>query len=149
MAKPPIVCHFLVPCLAVQWDGPAGPSTTRTLEGVGYTYRTDTPSGFPYETELWLCTRLAHSRRREFTRDLHLTLVWHDDPQRRSLVWRRRFQTVTFRPGTPVRDIARNVPLTFEGPGRYEFRLWHKVRGKWDRKAKMRILARAHIRMEG
>ncbi|HUR52904.1 MAG TPA: hypothetical protein VMZ71_02150, partial [Gemmataceae bacterium] len=98
MARPTIVSHFLVPCLAVQWDGPAGPNTTRTLEGVGYVDRTELPNGFPFETDFWLFSRLGHFRDREFTREFNLALVWHDDPQGRPEVWSRPFQTITIRP---------------------------------------------------
>jgi hypothetical protein len=150
MAQPSFVAHFLVPCLGVQWDGPAGPNTTRTLERVGYAYRTDTPNGFPFETEFWLFTRLAHFRRRPFTRELRLSLFWEDDPLARGGVWHRPFQTITFRPTAPVRDIAALVPaVVFEGPGRYEFRLWHRVTRRWDQSVHRRTVGRAYIRMEG
>src|SRR5689334_17360783 len=122
MARPSLYAHFLVPCRSVQWNGPAGPMTSRTLEEVAYTYRTDTPNGFPYETDFWLFVRLAHHRRHEFTRELFLTFIWGDDPQQRPEVWSRQFQTITFRPQRPVRDIAASVPsVIFEGRGRYEF----------------------------
>jgi hypothetical protein len=150
MARPAFVAHFLVVCRNVQWDGPPGPNTTRTLEEVGYTYRTDTPNGFPYETDFWLYARLAHRGRRVFTRELQVTLIWRDDPNGRREVWTRPFHTVTFRPAMPVRDIAASVrSAVFEGPGRYEFRLWHRVVRKWDRAVRRRTLARAHLRMEG
>ena len=58
MAGPVLTAHAFVACRSVQWDGPAGPNTSRTLEQVSYTYRTDVTSGFPYETELWLFVRL-------------------------------------------------------------------------------------------
>lgn len=140
----------MVPCRSVSWNGPAGPLTPRTLEDVVYTYRTDTPNGFPYETEFWLYVRLSHGFTRQAARDLFVSLIWADDPQQRPRVWNRPFQTVTFRPARPVLDVAVSLPsLVFEGRGRYEFRLWHRVVRKWDRATKRRILARAHIEVEG
>lgn len=147
--QPSLVAQFLVPCRAVPWNGPAGPKTSRTLEDVAYTYHTETLDGFPYETEFWLFVRLAHDQRHEFTRDLRMTLIWDDDPQRRSEVCTRPFQTVTFRPSVPVRDIAVSFAAIFEGPGRYEFRLWYPVVRKWDQKTFRRTLAHAYIRIEG
>jgi hypothetical protein len=148
--QPSFEVHAFLACRNIQWDGPAGPNTSRTLEQVGYTYRTDVPNGFPFETDFWLFVRLAHHRRREFTRKLQLTMIWADDPQRRPEVWSRPFQTITFRPTMPVRDIAASLPsVIFEGPGRYEFRLWHPVVRKWDQATKRRTLARTHIRIEG
>lgn len=123
MARPVLTAHLFVACRSVQWDGLPGRRTSRTLEQVSYTYRTESPGSFPYETEFWLFVRLAHNSRREFTRELQLTLVWHDDPQSRPEVWTRHFQSVTFRPAVTVRDIAASVSAIFEGPGRYEFRL--------------------------
>ena len=144
-----VSAHVFVSCRNIQWDGAAGPNTSRTLEQVSYTYRTETPGGFPYETEFWLFLRLAHDRSREFTRDLQLTMVWHDDPSMRPEVWTRHFQTVTFRPVVAVRDFGARVSGIFEGPGRYEFRIWHPVIRKWDRKRFRRTLARTHLRIEG
>jgi hypothetical protein len=149
MARPSFEAHFLVPCRAAVWNGPPGPNTSRNLEDVVYTYRTETPDGFPYETEFWLFVRLAHHRRRVFTRELFVTLIWLDDPQQRREVCTRPFQTVTFRPNVTVRDIAVSFSAVYEGPGRYEFRLWHRVVRKWAQKRKRRTLARAHIRIEG
>ncbi len=149
MAGPALTAHVCIACRSVQWDGPAGPNTSRTLEQVGYTYRTDSPNGFPYETELWLFVRLAHSRRREFARELNLTLIWHDDPQRRTEVWSRHFQTAIFRPAVTVRDVAASVSAIFEGPGRYEFQLWYPVVRKWDQSRGQRTIARTHVRIEG
>ena len=62
MVAPILVAHVFVVCRGVQWDGSAGPNTSRTLEEVAYTYRTDSPDGFAYETEFWLFVRLAHTR---------------------------------------------------------------------------------------
>jgi hypothetical protein len=147
--KPSLEVHFLVPCRAVPWNGPAGPLTSRNLEEVSYTYHTDPPNTFPYETEFWLFARLAHHRPRVFTRELRVTLIWHDDPQRRPRVCTRPFQTTTFRPSVPVRDVAVTFSAVYEGPGRYEFRLWYPVVRKWDQRTKRRILACAWIRVEG
>jgi hypothetical protein len=149
MAHPVLTAHVFVGCRSVQWDGPAGPNTSRTLEQVSYTYRTDSLGGFPYETEFWLFVRLAHYSRREFNRELQLTLIWHDDPQKRPEVWSRHFQTATFRPAVTVRDVAASVSGIFEGPGRYEFRLWYLVERTWDHAQRRRTLARAHVRIEG
>jgi len=149
MAGPVLTAHAFVACRSVQWDGPAGPNTARTLEQVSYTYRTDVTSGFPYETELWLFVRLAHNCRREFTRELRLTLIWHDDPQVRPEVWSRHFQTATFRPAVTVRDVAAPVSAIFKGPGRYEFRLGYPVVRKWDQSRRRRTLARTYVRTEG
>jgi hypothetical protein len=63
MASSALTAHVFVACRSVSWDGPAGPRTSRTLEQVAYTYRTEVPDGFPYETEFWLFVRLAHNRR--------------------------------------------------------------------------------------
>lgn len=149
MAAPALTAHVFIACRNVVWDGPAGPNTSRTLEQVCYTYRTELPDGFPYETELWLLVRLAHNRRREFTRELRLAMIWHDDPEMRPEVWNRPFQTATFRPAVPVRDLAASVSTTFEGPGRYEFRLWTPVVRKWDLARRRRTLARTYVRIEG
>jgi hypothetical protein len=149
MSRQLLTAHVLIACRSVQWDGPASPNTSRTLERVGYTYRTEVPDGFPYETEFWLFVRLAHYSRREFSRELILTLTWHDGPQMRPEVWSRRFQTATFRPTVTVRDVATSVSAIFEGPGRYEFRLWYPVVRKWDLAWRRRTLARTHIRIEG
>lgn len=149
MAGPTLRAHVFVACRNIHWDGPAGPNTSRTLEQVGYTYRTEIPNGFPYETEFWLFTRLAHHCRREFSRDLKLSLIWHDDPRMRPEVWRCLFQTANFRPAVTVRDIAASVSTIFEGPGRYEFRLWYPVVRKWDQSRRRRTLARTYVRIEG
>ena len=149
MAGPVLTTHVFVACRVVQWDGPAGPNASRTLEQVGYTYRTDSPGGFAYETEFWLFVRLAHNSQREFTRELQLSLIWHDDPQLRSEVWSRVFHIATFRPAVTVRDVAASVTAIFEGPGRYEFRLWYPVVRKWDQALRRRTLARTYIRIEG
>lgn len=149
VARPGLSIQVFVACGLVEWDGPPARRTSRTLHQVAYIYRTDAPGGFPYETTLWLFARLAHYRRREFTRELWLTLVWHDDPQLRPEVWSRRFQTATFRPEVPVRDVAAPVTGVFEGPGRYEFRLWHPAVSKWDNARRRRTLARTYIRQEG
>lgn len=148
-SKPLLEAHFLVPCLAVPWNGPAGPQTSRNLEEVAYTYRTEMPDGFPYETEFWLFLRLANHSRREITRDLRMSLIWHDDPQPRPEVCTRPFQTVTFRPSVPVRDVAVSFSAVFEGAGQYEFRLWYQVVRSWDQRTGRRTLARAWIRLEG
>jgi|GEM_PF-4800807 len=47
-----------------------------------------------------------------------------------------------------VSDIAVSFSAVFEGPGRYEFRLWYRVVRKWDQKRKRRTLGRSHIRIE-
>ena len=114
---------------------------------MGYTYRTESPGGFPYETDFWLFARLAHTARREFTRDLRLTLVWHDDPQFRPEVWSRPFQIMTFRPAHPIRDMAASVSGIFEGPGRYEFRLLVKRR-KLNWRGEWRWVASHYIAVE-
>ncbi len=147
--QPLLEAHFLVPGRAATWNGPAGPATWRTLEDVSYVYRTEEPGGFPYETEFWLFARLAHHSRREFTRDLSVTLVWGDDPNRRAEVCTRPLAPLTFRPAVPVRDVAFSFSAVFEGPGRYEFRLWHLVVRAWDQATRRRALARAHVRLEG
>ena len=149
MMGPALTAHVFVVCRNVFWDGPAGPNTSRTPEQVSYTYRPEMPDGFPYETEFWLFVRLAHNRQREFTRDLRLSLIWHDDPRLRSEVWSRAFQTMSFRPAVVVRDVAASVSTVLEGPGRYEFRLWHPVTRKWDQARRRRTLARTFIRLEG
>jgi hypothetical protein len=96
-----------------------------------------------------LFTRLAHRGRRDFTRELQATLVWHGDPLRRAEVCTRPFLPVTFRPAIPVRDIAASFSAVYEGPGVYEFRLWHPVVRKWDQRRRRRTLARAWVRIEG
>ncbi|HYH67106.1 MAG TPA: hypothetical protein VD866_20590 [Urbifossiella sp.] len=149
MAGPALTAHVFVACRSVQWDGPPGPHTTRTLEQVHYTYHTDQPSGFPYETDIWLFVRLVHRRRREFSRELYVSLRWHDDPQYRPELWTRRYQVATFRPDVAVRDVAFPVPLVFEGAGTYQFRLWYPVRRAWDGATRRRVLADTYIRIEG
>jgi hypothetical protein len=151
MAKPsPILeAHVFLLCRSVQWDGPAGPRTSRTLEQVAYTYYTDVPDGFPHETDFWAFARLVNRGKHVYTRELFLTMVWIDDPRRQKEVWTRSFNSITFRPATSVRDIAVPISAIFEGAGRYEFRLWHPVIRKWDRAMKRRTLARGHIRIEG
>lgn len=149
MARPALTAHVFVACRNVVWDGPAGPQTSRTLEQVAYSYRTEVPGGFPYETDFWLFVRLAHGRRREFTRGLRLTFIWYDDPKLRPEVWTRHFHTGTFRPAVTVRDVAASVSAIFEGPGRYEFRLWYPVVRRWDGATRRQLLARTHLRIEG
>jgi hypothetical protein len=149
MARRQLAAHVFVACRSVQWDGPAGPNTSRTLEQVSYVYRTEVPGGFPYETELWLFLRISHDSRTEFGRELRLSLIWHDDPQMRKEVWSRQFLFANFRPSVTVKDIAASVSAIFEGPGRYEFRLWYPVVRKWDQAKQRKTLARAHVRIEG
>ncbi len=149
MARPALSAHVFVACRNVVWDGTAGPKTSRTLEQVGYAYRTELPDGFPYETEIWLFARLVHNRRREFSRELRISMIWHDDPELRPEVWNRPFQLAAFRPEVSVRDVAISVSTTFEGSGRYEFRLWTPVVRKWDQSRRRRTLARTYIRIEG
>jgi hypothetical protein len=149
MAGPALHAHTFVACLNVSWEGNPGPNSSRTLERVSYVYRTETPNGFPFQTEFWLFVRLAHYRPREFTRMLYLTLIWQDDARLSLEVWTREFQNMTFRPAVTVRDMAARVDVTFEGPGRYEFQLWYVSMRKWDRHRARRILARTHMRIEG
>lgn len=149
MAGPALTAHFFVACRHVSWSGPPGPHTPRTLEDVCYRYRADTPNGFPHDTEFWLFARLSHTRHREFSRDLRVSFIWHDDPQMRPESWSRPFPTSPFRPAVRVRDVAIPFTATFEGPGRYEFRLWYPVTRRWDLAKKRRVLAKAHIHMEG
>ena len=149
MSGPALTAHVFVACRSVQWDGPAGPEMSRTLEQVSYTYRTDTPGGFPYETDLWLFARLVHRRPREFTRELHVSLIWLDDPTLRQVLWTRRIMVATFRPAVRVRDVAVPVPLVFEGPGEYEFRLWYPVTRRWDQSRRRRTIGRTFIQTKG
>lgn len=80
MSAPALHAHAFLVCANVSWDAAAGPKTSRTLAEVSYTYRTETPNGFPYQTEFWLFARLVHRQPRQFVRMLYLTLVWLDDP---------------------------------------------------------------------
>lgn len=149
MAGPKLHAHAFVACLNVAWDGNPGPNTSRTLERVSYVYRTETPNGFPFQTDLWLFARLAHHQPREFTKLLYLTLIWHDDERLSPEVWTREFQTMTFRPAVAVRDVAARVDAIFEGPGRYEFQLWYVSTRQWDQHNAKRVVARTHLRVEG
>ncbi len=149
MAVPALTAHFLVVCRHVSWDGPTRPGTPRTLEGVSYVYQTDEPNGFPCETTFWLFARLSLFSNREVSRDLRVSFIWHDDPELRPEVWIRPFPTSPMRPATPVRDVANDFSTTFEGPGRYEFRLWHPAGRRWDGSRRRRTLARAFINMKG
>ena len=148
MSIPSLHTHLFVVCRSIAWDGFAGPNTSRTLESVAYTYRTELPDGFPYETDFWLFFRLAHAGRRAFHRTLRVSLIWLDDPDERAEVWNRKIQTVTFRPEVPVRDMATQISGIFEGAGRYEFRLWYNSKSRWDQSQRRRIIARTYIRIE-
>ena len=149
MASSAIHAHAFLVCLSVAWDGTPGPNTSRTLERVSYVYRTDTPDGFPFQTDFWLFVRLGHRRRQGVAKTLYLTLVWHDDPELRPEAWTRRFPDVSVRPEVTVRDIAARAAGVFEGPGRYEFRLWYRSVRTWDQTVRRRVVARTFIRIEG
>ncbi len=49
----------------------------------------------------------------------------------------------------PAREFAVPIPLVFEGPGLYEFRLWHPAVRAWDQRLRRRLLTSTYVRMEG
>lgn len=138
-----LYAHFLIPCRNAYLEGRAGPNTPRTLEGVAYSYPTETPDGFPCEAEFLLFARLAPERQRRFTTTLWLSLYWHGDPAGETVLWTRRLGDTTFRPDVPVRDVCWRVMATYEFPGWYEFRL------KQERPGPLLTIGTAYLHFRG
>ena len=145
MARPKIeVKHFIV-CQAASWEGPAGPHTPRTLEGV--CHRIGVPPGteFPFEVEnLWTYLRLFNTNAGAGTVNLHLGLIWTDASGGPRRIGTQPHVRIPFRPDRGVVETAVSVrPIAFPGAGWYEFRLTREVRLKW--KTRRLIVAREQI----
>jgi hypothetical protein len=150
MARPKIVVqHFLV-CRAVAWDGPAGPHTPRTLEGVSYVFGVPPGTEFPFESEeLWLFARLFNENDVAGDRRLFVDMIWMDSPGGARTLLTHDLGRIPFRPGRPVVDHAWSLrQLAFPGPGQYELRLWHRVRWRWAATRTARVVAREYFRIE-
>ncbi len=150
MAGPVVVAHVFVACLHVEPLRPVTTYSHRTLEGVCYVYQTSPRGAFPYQADIHLFVRLAYRwRRREFHQMLNVSVVWLDDPAGCSGGLARNFHDLHFQPWVPVKDISASVDCVFNGPGRYEFRLWYDAGSKWDGSPRRRNVARTYLRIEG
>lgn len=130
MARPKFYVKHFIACLSAAWDGPAGPDTSRTLEGVNYLLRVPPHTEFPYEQpELWLYARFIRTNDVVGDRELNLELWWHDAPGGETRLSVDTVGPVRFAQDRPVVARAWVIrPLLFPGEGLYEFRLLDKRR---------------------
>ena len=145
MARPKIEVKQFVVCRAAPWEGPAGPRTPRTLEGV--CHRIGVPPGteFPFEVEnLWTYLRLFNMNAGAGTVPMYLGLIWTDAPRGPRRMWTRSHVRIPFRSDRMVVETAVSVRgIAFPGSGWYEFRLMRELRLKW--KTRRLIVAREQI----
>jgi hypothetical protein len=148
MARPKLAVKHFVVCQAAPWEGPPGPHTPRTLEGVSYRLGVPPHAEPPFGVgELWAYLRVFNMNAGEATIPFYLALVWNDatgGPQR---LWTRPFAQIMFRANRVVVEHARSVRnIVFPGAGWYEFRLSREVRLRW--KTRRLIVARESILVE-
>jgi hypothetical protein len=146
--------HYLVFCERVEYLDPHRPHRDSTLNGVDFALRVPPGTEFPFEPpEFWLFARFYWMRDVPgATQPLIVSCVWLDPPVGDEVeVWQRGLGRVSFHQPYGVSDRAwvfRNAPdapqFRFPGVGRYEFRLWHALRG-WNRQ---RVVRREYIRVE-
>jgi hypothetical protein len=121
------VQHFLV-CQSVAWEGPAGPRTLRTLEGVGYRIVVPPAAEPDFEFEvLWVYSRLIRRNHVEGKTLFRIVAIWHDGPRPPRRVWAYQLLPVRMTSHQDVVEIAWPLrPAVFPGLGRFELRLqWH------------------------
>lgn len=134
MARPKFYVKHFIACLNAAWDGPAGPDTSRTLEGVNYLLRVPPDTEFPFEQpELWLYARFIRTNDVAGVCDFSVELWWHDSPNGLELLSTQSVGSVRF----PVdRSVVHRAwafrPLTLPGEGVFEFRLIRPSRRSWD-----------------
>src|SRR5262245_53704978 len=118
------VKHFVV-CQAAPWEGPPGPHTPRTLEGVSYRFGVPPGTEFPYEVaELWSYLRVFHLNAGTGTIPFFLSLYWTDAPGGARRIWARPYAAIPFHPNRGVVEMALSIrQFSLPEPGWYEFRL--------------------------
>src|SRR5687767_5009491 len=133
MARPKLdVKHFIV-CRAAPWEGPPGPRTPRTLEGVCHRIVVPPAAEAPYDVEeLWTYLRVFNMSAGAATIPFFLALIWSDAPGGPQRLWTRYYADILFRPNRAVVEAAHSVrPIRFPGAGWYEFRLSREHRSRW------------------
>ncbi len=142
------VQHF-VACLGCPWDGPPGPDTLRTLEGVGYRHGINADTELPAEwPELWLYARLVKTGGGDGeTRPFTLRVVWVDGPGGAVRVSDKRVGAVRLTARQPVASVGWVLrPVFLPGLGRYVIRLLHPVR-TWQGRT-VRVAGREYFELE-
>jgi hypothetical protein len=147
VARPKFYVKHLVACSNAVWDGPAGPDTARTLEGVNYLHRVPPDTEFPFEqSELWLHARFVRTNDVAGERNLTLELWWLDAPDGETRVFADTVGPVRFAQDRPVAARAWVIrPLMLPGEGAYEFRLLDKRWRSWDKSP--RLIANEFLRV--
>lgn len=145
MARPKLAVKHFVVCRAASWEGPPGPRTPQTLEGVCHRIGVTPGVEWPFEVgELWTYLRVFNMNSGEAVIPFYLALIWNDAPGTPRRMWTRPFARITFRVSRGVVELTRSVRgIAFPGPGWYEFRLSREVRLKW--KTRRLIVARESI----
>ena len=148
MARPKVSVQHFVVCRAAPWEGPAGPKTPRTLEGVSYRYGVPPGTEFPFEVEeLWTYLRLFNMNGGVGSVPFFLALIWQDSSGGSRRVWTRQYARIPFRPNRAVVEAAFSIrPVTFPGPGWFEFRLLREVRLRIG--SRRLVIAREHLLIE-
>jgi hypothetical protein len=147
MARPKFYAKHFVACQNAGWDGPAGPDTARTLEGVNFLWDVPSDTEFPFEmAEFWLYARLVRTGPTVGERELKLELWWHDSPDGLIRLAARPLGPVRFTTERPVVNRAWVMrPLQFPGEGLFEFRLLTNRRRSWV--THVRQVANEYIRL--
>ena len=148
MARPKIDIRHFVVCRAVSWEGPPGPYTLRTLEGVCHRFGVPPGTEFPFEVdEFWTYLRVFNMNAGTGTIPFFLTLLRTGMPGTPQRIWTRPYTQIPFRPGRGVVEAAFSLKrVTFPAPGWYEFRLSREVRLRWQ--TRRLIVAREHVLIE-
>ena len=149
MARPNFVVQHFIAALRVEWEGPPGPNTARTLEGVTHRFAVVASAEPPFEfEELWLYARLYRTNNVEGVRRLAVRLAWLDRPAGEPLVrgaW--PLVPVRFTNAYPTVNVAWAFrPVTLPGLGLYEWRLVTPARRLGRPVA--RVIAREYIQIE-
>jgi hypothetical protein len=149
VARPTFHVQHFVACLNAPWEGVPGPDTLRTLEGVSYRYTVAPMEEPPFVREqFWLYARMFRVNNVEGVCRFVTRLVWVDAPGGERSVRAFRIGSIRFTDSHPVQSTAWSVgPVHFPGLGRYEFRLFLRLRTKWGRRY-LRPVAVEHVVLE-
>lgn len=111
-------------CLAVHWEGAAGPKTKRTLEGVGYHLRMEAGMEPPFEIgELWFYARIFRYGEGRFRKRFRVKIgLW--TPACLKFTWHHQLGEVTTQITDGIIEVSWPIrPCIFPLPGIYEARL--------------------------
>jgi hypothetical protein len=148
MAKPTFIVNQAIACLAVGWEGPAGPRTLRTLEGIGYTRETPPGSEYP-EIDLWLYLRLFRTNNETVARRIRIDVFWLDAPGGERWIFTYPHGRVQFGSDTAVLETALHLgTIPFQGRGRYEFRIVCKRKRRWQDATEEVVVGSEYLRIE-